>query len=328
MKYKLSICIATYNRANFLNETLYSIVSQLTNDVEVIIVDGNSNDNTSEIVNKHKSVNNNIKYYCLQRKGGVDYDFNITIENANGDYCWLFSDDDLLKPNAVNTILLNLEKQNYSAIIVNSELCDYKIKKIYKFKALNIYEDKIYDTTLDEQNKLFIEMGSYLSFIGCLIIKKELWLLRKKDIYIGTEFIHVGILFQDYLPNMTLFLHNPLISIRLGNAQWSSRAFNIWLINWPKLIWSFDNFSAGSKNLVVKKLPLSQYSKLVYFKVLGVYNYEKYQSLKNNFEHNYINLFIAFMIVKIDKKIFKSFIYLYAKLRKREWLINEIRNAK
>ena len=38
--------------------------------------------------------------------------------------------------------------------------------------------------------------------------------------------------------------------------------------------------------------------------------------------------FIAFIIVKIDKKIFKNFICLYAKLRKREWLINEMRNAK
>ena len=327
MKYKLSICIATYNRAKFLDETLYSIVSQFNNLVEIVIVDGNSNDNTSDVVYKYSSLNSNIKYYCLACKGGVDFDYNISIEKSNGEYCWLFSDDDLLKPNALSTVLKNLDEQNFSAIIANSELCDFKIKNIYKYKSINFSEDKIYNTTFNDQDRLFIEMGSYLSFIGCLIINKELWLSRNKEIYIGTEFIHVGVLFQDFLPNNTLFIHNPLISIRLGNAQWSNRAFDIWLINWPKLIWSFDNFSNYSKNIIVKKLPLSQYSKLVYYRVLGVFNFEKFRVLKNNHIHSYLNLIISFIIVIINKRVLKNFIFLYAKVRKREWIINEIRNA-
>lgn len=327
MKFKLSICIATHNRAVFLDETLASLFPQLSDNVEVVVIDGNSTDNTKDIVNKYSIFNDNIKYIFLEKKGGVDCDFNISIEKANGEYCWLFSDDDFFKPNAISTILSYLNENNYSALIINAELCDLKMKKIFKQKALNIQVNRVYNTTIKDQRLLFSELGSYLSFIGCLVINRTLWLNRNKEMYFGTEFIHVGVLFQDFLPSKTLFLHKPLISIRLGNAQWTNRAFNIWLKKWPNLIWSFENFNSNSKKIIVKKFPLSQYSKLIYFRVLGVYNYSQFKEFKNDISHPIINLFIALIIVIMNKKVLKYILYLYAKLMKREWIINEIKNA-
>jgi glycosyltransferase involved in cell wall biosynthesis len=53
----LSICIPTFNRAYILEKTLHSIVSQKifqdTNEIEVIVSDNCSSDNTFEIVNKY-----------------------------------------------------------------------------------------------------------------------------------------------------------------------------------------------------------------------------------------------------------------------------------
>src|SRR5262249_57418214 len=40
----------------------------------------------------------------------------------------------------------------------------------------------------------------YVSFIGCVVIKRDLWLNREKDRHIGSEFIHVGVIFQAPLP--------------------------------------------------------------------------------------------------------------------------------
>ncbi len=51
-KHLLSICIATYNRAEYIGETLESIIPQVTDEVEIVIVDGASTDNTSSVV-KH-----------------------------------------------------------------------------------------------------------------------------------------------------------------------------------------------------------------------------------------------------------------------------------
>lgn len=65
----LSICIPTYNRAPFLDETIKSIVTQKrfynTNDVEIVISDNSSTDNTKEIAEKYRiKYGNKIRYYC------------------------------------------------------------------------------------------------------------------------------------------------------------------------------------------------------------------------------------------------------------------------
>ena len=49
----LSICIATYNRASYIGETLDSIIPQLDDDVELLVVDGASTDNTEDVVRKY-----------------------------------------------------------------------------------------------------------------------------------------------------------------------------------------------------------------------------------------------------------------------------------
>jgi glycosyltransferase involved in cell wall biosynthesis len=64
--FDLSICIATYNRANYISETLNSIVAQLLDNVEVVIVDGASTDNTKEVVSIFVDKYPNFKYYLLE----------------------------------------------------------------------------------------------------------------------------------------------------------------------------------------------------------------------------------------------------------------------
>ena len=54
MGIKLSFCIPTYNFADFIGETLESIIIQATDEVAVIIVDGGSTDNTREIVESYQ----------------------------------------------------------------------------------------------------------------------------------------------------------------------------------------------------------------------------------------------------------------------------------
>jgi hypothetical protein len=87
----------------------------------------------------------------------------------------------------------------------------------------------------------------YLSFIGGVVIKKKLWLQREKETYFGTEFIHLGVIFQEPLSGKTLVMAEPLITIRWGNAQWSRRSFEIWIMKWPKLINSFKYISKSSR---------------------------------------------------------------------------------
>ena len=51
--------------------------------------------------------------------------------------------------------------------------------------------------------------ASYLSFIGGIIIQRQLWRARDKASYFGSYFIHVGVVFQQPLPGDTLVIAEP-----------------------------------------------------------------------------------------------------------------------
>ena len=101
----LTICIATYNRADHIAETMESIIPQLSDDVELLVVDGASTDNTEEIVRPYADHDQRIRYVRLAKKGGVDQDYCKSVELARGKYCWLFTYDDLIKPGSVAAVL-------------------------------------------------------------------------------------------------------------------------------------------------------------------------------------------------------------------------------
>ena len=68
---KLSICIPTLNRGSLIGRTLESIISQATEQIEVLVVDGGSNDQTKEIVNKFREVFPALRYICAKEAQSV-----------------------------------------------------------------------------------------------------------------------------------------------------------------------------------------------------------------------------------------------------------------
>jgi len=240
MDIKLSVCIPTYNRGQLIGQTLESVIKQKTKEVEIVIVDGSSSDETAEVVKSYQRKSDNIRYYYQEKNYGVDRDMAKTVELAKGEYCWLMSSDDIVKDEAIPTILKNCEK-GYDLIIVNSEIKNFDLSEKLKDRILNIKKDLVYDTTNWEE--FFIKTANYLSFMPSVVIKRDLWNSREKGEYYGTMFLHVGVIFQKPIPGKILLLADPLIINRYGNFTWSSRKFEIWMFKWPNLIWSFDNLS-------------------------------------------------------------------------------------
>ena len=236
----LSICIATHNRAEYIGETLESIIPQVTDEVEIVVVDGASTDGTSTVVKGYIEACKQIRYIRLSSKGGVDQDYCKAVEHAQGEMCWLFTDDDLLKSDAIGTVLNEVHK-GYSLIVVNAQVMNKDVSKLISNKLLKIKANELYDELTFE--KLFCRVIPYMSFIGCVVINRDLWLQREKKLYFGTEFIHVGVIFQAHLPSPALVVADPYITIRFGNAQWTTRAFEIWMYKWPKLLCSFADIS-------------------------------------------------------------------------------------
>jgi glycosyltransferase involved in cell wall biosynthesis len=295
-KPRLSICIATYNRAGYIGETVESIIPQITDEVEIVIADGDSTDATSSVVKRYVEVCRQIRYIRLPSKGGVDQDYCKAVELAEGEYCWLFPDDDLLKPGAIRAVLNEISK-GYSLIIVNAQVMNRDFSKILENKRLQIDTNEVYSES--EMEPLFNRVVSYIHFIGCTVINRNLWMQREKERYFGTEFIHVGVIFQASLPAPALVIAQPYITYRNGNAQWIQRAFEIWIFKWPNLLCSFAHISEQARQEYQKTQSWHRLRKIIIYRAMGAYSLKEYQkwfaSKDSSLWWRFATLFIAVM---------------------------------
>ena len=118
----VSVVIPTYNCAQFLAETLRSILCQNFRDFEIIVVDDGSTDNSEEIVTAIKS--DRIRYVKLPNSGGPSRPRNVGIQVAHGKYISLCDSDDVMLPEKLAETVAFLEHQsNLGFVFTNMALC-------------------------------------------------------------------------------------------------------------------------------------------------------------------------------------------------------------
>jgi len=322
---KLSICIATLNRAALIGVTLDSIISQATDDVEIVVVDGASTDNTKEVIRLYQQRFPRLRYYRLDAKGGVDQDYCKAVELAQGEYCWLFSDDDILKPGAIQAVLRET-RRNYGLIIVNAEVRNADLSGILKKTRLQIEADHVYHPA--DRVRLFIDIADYLSYIGCIVIKRKVWNMREKERYFGTVFVHVGVIFQSPLPEDTLVIVEPLISIRYGNALWTPKSFEISLFKWPELIWSFADYPESVKQQVCVRNPWQRLWTLLVYRARGAFSIREYQTwIEPQLVSSWWFKFAAQIIARLSGFGLNAIISFYAYVRQRSLLLVDLQSS-
>jgi len=104
-KPKVSVIIATYNRAYFVSCAIDSVLSQTFKDFELIMVDDGSIDNTSEVLKKYSS----SIYYIYQENKGRAEARNTGIKVARGNYIAFLDDDDIWLPEKLEKQVIFLD---------------------------------------------------------------------------------------------------------------------------------------------------------------------------------------------------------------------------
>lgn len=105
----VSVCIPAFNAEDYINDALISLLNQSYNNIEIIILDDCSTDNTVEIINSYLSLFNDIKFIKNDINIGYLESFNKLLSHTNGEYiCFLDADDWISK----DKILLQVEFLN------------------------------------------------------------------------------------------------------------------------------------------------------------------------------------------------------------------------
>ena len=122
---KISVIVPTYNCANIIKNTILSIIQQSIGfeNIELILVDDNSTDGTSEIIKEFEDQYKNIKCIFLkENSGSAAIPRNVGIEKASADYIMFLDNDDRYDLKICET-LYNAINENDANIV----MCNYKI---------------------------------------------------------------------------------------------------------------------------------------------------------------------------------------------------------
>ena len=117
---KISVITVVYNGGKLLEKTMCSIFSQTYSNIEYIIVDGKSSDNTMEIVAQYKS---KIAQVISEKDSGLYDAMNKGLKVATGDYVWFVNcGDQICEPNTIEKMLA--DGQDIDVYYSDTELID------------------------------------------------------------------------------------------------------------------------------------------------------------------------------------------------------------
>ena len=126
----VSVIMPTYNCAEFIAETINSIIAQTYKHWELIIVDDKSTDNTKEVVERYKKEHENILYHCLENNSGAAVARTEAMKLANGQYMAFCDSDDIWYPEKLEKQLKFMQKKGHAFSCTAYEQIDEEGKKL------------------------------------------------------------------------------------------------------------------------------------------------------------------------------------------------------
>ena len=257
MSYKVSIIIPVYNAEKTLENAINSIINQSIGfeNIELILVDDNSTDNSKNILKKYqKQYSNIITYFSENNHGFPGFGRNIGLKLATSDYIMFLDNDDEYKNDMCETLYDTITSKDVDYVACNKITVDSisNIKQHLKYKNGTEYDDYV-----------FIKNDDILFFDSTAVWSK----IFKKNIITKNK---LKFLEDTHADDLAFTLDYSLNSKTL-----------IYLKNYHGIYWKVYDDSLSH---VVSK---EYMSKLIYT------YYYMYNSLKNAKKDSLINLYLT-----------------------------------
>ena len=134
----VSVIIPTYNRSRTIERAIRSVLIQTYTDLEVIVVDDCSTDNTADIV--HCIKDDRVKYFRLECNQGACVARNVGIDMAKGDYIAFQDSDDEWMAEKLEKVLSVMEE-------TQSDICFHRLKRFYPKDNRCVYFPSLSENT-------------------------------------------------------------------------------------------------------------------------------------------------------------------------------------
>ena len=195
----VSICIPTYNGESYLNQAIESAIQQSYKNIEIIISDDDSKDNTLEIANKYRELSTIPFKIVAHNRNGIGANWNNCIKIAKGEYIKFVFQDDVLLPECVEKMMdLALNDKKIGLVFSRRIFIDENNKNHFtewktKFQELHIYWKGL--QSINSGKKLLKEcnclLESPLNKVGepsVVLVKKSVF---KKVGYFNEDLIQI-----------------------------------------------------------------------------------------------------------------------------------------
>ena len=154
---KISIIVPVYNAEKYIDRCLHSLINQTLKDIEIIVIDDGSKDNTNKILQKYKDKIKIIK----QKNSGVATARNKGLEIATGEYIYFVDSDDWIEKDTLEKLYSKAIDNNYDCVMCNfwyindnkkwpgvvtnkKDILNINDKKDYMIKMFPVIWNKIY----------------------------------------------------------------------------------------------------------------------------------------------------------------------------------------
>lgn len=154
---KISIIVPVYNAEKYIGRCLHSLINQTLKDIEIIVIDDGSKDNTNKILQKYKDRIKIIK----QKNSGVATARNKGLEIATGEYIYFVDSDDWIEKDTLEKLYSKAIDNNYDCVMCNfwyindnkkwsgvvtnkKDILNINDKKDYMIKMFPVIWNKIY----------------------------------------------------------------------------------------------------------------------------------------------------------------------------------------
>ncbi len=289
-KIKVSIVIPIYNASKYLNKCLESVINQTYQNIEIILVDDGSKDNSGEICDVFAKKDNRI-IVIHQKNCGVSTARNNGIKKASGKYVSFIDSDDMVHPDYITKLVNKLDGNNLSICQID-----------------NFHDSVIYDDNERETIKLdkihFIELCKFLLLNTPCCKLYDMNIINKNNIYFDSnlslgEDLLFNLVYLKYVDNITI-TNQKLYYYRKDENSTLSTVYNPKMFDIQLLL--FDKFV-----VFFKDIPMDKNGMIIFdsykFSTLKIIVENEFRNKKVNFIKRYLNVRTKISDERFKKRI-------------------------